>query len=342
MSGGSMHAAGQRLFIGSCLGQTCEMIVSTSILSGDNCGGGGQLHIDSATTATATLQGSSESRAKCTLVLNLHEENNQRSISIKNQGGDCGYYCTPKCSFERSFPFRSTARFYGDDIPGCFLARSKALLAVCTDKSLADLQRSWMSLLDETSHLTRRSGQSKQIQSDRARDQAQAKCSSSEDPAGCLRAFFKADGERLTSAKAQWQAGVTNPGDADEAARKAKAMEGVYTHAFANETVQGDHFTSTNRLSIKPEPNGVIHFKVDLNFYNGHTCSAEGSAAYKQNGAFVYRSNEIDETCVLEIFAGRNGVEFQDPLGGCKYYCGQRGSLDGAAFPYSERKAAAR
>ena len=308
------------------------------MLSGGNCGGAGDLHIDGPGKATATLNDSSKSRSKCTLALDLQEGNNERRIEITKQGGDCDYYCTPQCSFERHFPFRSTTRFYGDDIPGCFLARSKALLAVCTDKSLADLQRSWMSLVEENSQLTERPGQAEQISSYKARDQAQAKCSSAADPAGCLRAFFKADGERLVRVKAQWQASVTDPGDPDEAARKAKTIAGVYTHSFANGTVQGDRFTSTNRLSIQPEAKGVIHFKVDLNFYNGHTCSAEGSAAYKQNGAFVYRSNETGESCVLEIFAGKAGVELQDPLGGCKYYCGARGSLDGANFPYTERK----
>ena len=312
------------------------------MLSGGNCGGAGELHIDGPGKATATLNGSSESRSKCTLALDLQEGNNERRIAITKQGGDCGYYCTPQCSFERQFPFRSTTRFYGDDIPGCFLARSKALMAVCTDESLADLQRSWMSLVDETSELMKRPGETEQIPSAKARDQAQAKCSSAADPAGCLRAFFKADGERLARVKAKWRASVTTAGDADEAARKAKAIAGVYTHSFANETVQGDQFTSTNRLSIRPEADGAIHFKVDLNFYNGHICSAEGSAAYKRNGAFVYRANETGESCVLEIFAGENGVKFQDPLGGCKYYCGERGSLDGADFPYSERKAAAR
>lgn len=330
---GEMHAEGQRLAIHSCLGQTCQVTVSTSTLAGENCDGSGQLQLTGSSQATATLKTAfPDPKNECVLQLKLVDQGNTRSIEIKTKTSNCGYYCTPKCSFERAFPFHSPSSFYGDDIPGCFLARSKALVAVCTDKALSDLQHSWMGMVDETDSLFARASHTRQ-----ERDQAQTKCSENEDPAGCLRAFFKTDGDRLAKLKAQWEASVTEPGDAEEATRKAAAIAGTYAHSFRNGTVQGDRYRSTDRLEIKPGADGQIHFKVNLEFFNGHSCSAEGSAAYKKNGAFVYRSNETGEACVLEIFGREKGVEFQDPLGGCKSYCGARGSLAGATFKYSER-----
>ena len=338
MAKGEMHAEGQRLAIHSCLGQTCQVTVTTSTLAGENCDGSGQLQIDSATQAIATLKPPfADPKNECVLSLNLIGSGNQRRVEIKKKSGNCGFYCTPKCTFEHAFLFRSANRFYGDDIPGCFLARSKALDAVCSDKALADLQQSWMSLVDETDNLFTKPSHARQ-----ARDQAQATCSQSEDPSGCLRAFFKTDGDRLTKVKARWQTGVTEPGDPKEAARKAAAIAGTYAHSFQNRTVQGDRYRSTDQLEIKSSANSQIYFKVHLDFFNGHQCSVEGTAAYKKNGAFVYRSSDTGESCVLEIFAREKGVEFQDPVGGCKAYCGARGSLSGANFPYSERKDTAR
>lgn len=331
---GEMRSQGQRISITSCLRETCQATISTLVLSGDHCDGAGDLHVDSPNQATLKLKPPfPDPKHECLLTLTLHEEGTIRTISAKPKTGNCNFFCTPKCSFERQFSFRSATPFVGDDIPGCYLARSKALSAVCSDKSLADTQKAWMGLADATNALYARPADSAKL-----RDQAQAKCSTAEDAAACLRAFFHDDGVRLSRLKSEWQAGVTKDGDPAKALRKAAAIVGTYTHSFKNATAQGDRYRSTDSLELASQPGGKLHFKVDVNFANGHSCSIEGASKYKANGAFVYQSSENGENCVLEIFAGDKAVEFQDPLGGCKSYCGARGSLAGAKFRYSERK----
>lgn len=324
-AGGEMRSEGQRLSVTSCLRETCQAVISTSKLAGEHCDGTGELHVTSATQATLTLKAIPEKKAKeCALDLTLRESGKERSIAVKPVSKSCGAFCTPKCSFEREFAFRSATAFAGDDIPGCYLQRSKAALAVCSDKPLADLQKTWMELSDSINALYAKPFDAKVV-----RDRAQAKCDTAEDPASCLRAFFRDDGNRLSRLKAQWRAGISKPGNGKDASRKATAIAGTYVPPHG-------------RLEITPEPDSKLRFKANVNADGGRSCSVEGDAAYKANGAFVFQSDESGESCVLEIFAGEKAVELQDPLGSCKSYCEAGGTLAGAKFPYTDRKTSTR
>lgn len=328
-----MRSEGQRLSVTSCVRNTCQAVISTSFLSGEHCDGAGDLRIESDREAKLKLHNDARGKKSCVLFLRLNQADaSKRVIAVADKSGDCAAHCTPRCQFQREFVFRSAAPFFGDDIPGCFLARSKALSAVCSDQSLAELQASWSSLSDQTNQLFSQRTDSKERQ-----DEAQGKCSTAEDPGSCLRAFFREDGNRLNKSKAQWQESITRPGDADEAKKKADAIAGLYVRSTRNSTVAPKGDGTKDRLQIDAAASGALHINMSLAF-KGHQCGIEGDAAYKANGAFVYQSNENGAACVLEVFAREKGVEFQDPLGGCKSYCGSRESLSGTTFHHSDRK----
>jgi hypothetical protein len=126
--------------------------------------------------------------------------------------------------------------------------------------------------------------------------------------------------------------------DAARAARLIAAIEGSYSLSFEAGTVDGS-YVATDRLTIAKASDTAVHFSLRLNFYNGHSCSAEGVAEYQPGGEFVYRERSDKMECVLEIVPTAKAILLRDATGNCRMTtCGVRGSYEHASFARSLRQ----
>lgn len=131
-------------------------------------------------------------------------------------------------------------------------------------------------------------------------------------------------------------------GDPVEGGKLARKIAGRYRFTGENGDVSGREYRTTDKLTITPAGPASIHFDVELNFFNGHTCGLSGGALYRKDGSFVFDddpTNQIpnEPLCRLAIVPDAKGVNFKDLTGGCKLYCGARGSWNGEGFTYAQR-----
>jgi hypothetical protein len=169
-------------------------------------------------------------------------------------------------------------------------------------------------------------------------------CDSDTDPARCLTERYTSEIAAMQTKKAAYLDGTVQRGNPAEGGRLAAKIAGRYSHQFPNGDVQGDTYTSTDTLTIRPTGAASIHFDVELNFYNGHTCSLSGGALYRKDGSFVFDDSPANTpsnapSCRLAIIPTNNGVKFNDITGACKNYCGARGGWNGEGFTFKERVA---
>ncbi len=331
---------GQRLTISDCSATTCTFAVSVRV-PGGNCGTASKVTftIASPTEATATLPGESATQ---TCKLQLHRD--PKSITIAATGKTCtSYYCTsPAITFAHTFPQRSATPYTGWFSDQCFIGNAPARLATCTDPALADLEKQWLFLYADYP-LTPVAKDTSTFSSGERIDAAIiTQCNTAPNPSACLHDRFTADIAQMNAKQNTQIAGYTERGDPATAAAVARKIAGRYRHSFANGDVQGDHFRSTDTLTITPLGAASIHFDAHLNFYNGHECSLSGGALFRKNGSFVYDDDpknalEGEPVCHLGIKPTPTGVTFDDYTGACKNYCGARGGWNGAAFTFTDR-----
>jgi uncharacterized protein len=324
---------GASLSISECNGDTCKISALVHGTSNSNCEADGKLTIASSTEATAHLMAFGEE--KCSLTL-LRSEGSPPSISAEPGRGDCAsYYCTPGAGLTQKYVFRSRSQFYGDDEAACFAEPTASRAAICTSKPLADLQKQWRDLVWEVAdlgspHLDDRDEQQKLL----------ASCDSSSDAAACLDKAFHASMDQLNERKTSWLTSVTLPGDETEAAKQSEAINGRYVHSFSNGDVQGDTYRSKDTLNISRLSGDSISYSLDLNFFNGHSCSRKGVATYRKGGFFVEKSKGVtaEKTCYFEIIPTEDGVKLGDPTGACRETdCGARGGYTSAGFSFHEK-----
>jgi hypothetical protein len=118
------------------------------------------------------------------------------------------------------------------------------------------------------------------------------------------------------------------------------SIAGVYKNHFANSTVDGGPYTSEDILEIVPRSRATAYVRLHLEFYNGHLCALE-AIAERRADALVYdlHRNDDGSHCVLSLQATADKLVLHDPGGACRqYYCGARGSLDGASFDRAARR----
>jgi hypothetical protein len=333
---------GQRLTITDCTAAICTFAVSVRI-PGGNCGTASKVSfaIASPSDATANLPGESASQ---TCKLQFHRD--AKSITIAATGKACtSYYCTsPAITLAHTYPQRSTTPYVGPHADACLANASPATVASCTDPTLAKLEQQWQDLYADFP-LTpnpdpNQNGYSHAVAVDAT---ILKHCDTAPNPAQCLRDRFTADIALLNANKQAFTAGYTERGDAATAAALAQKIAGRYRHFFSNADVQGDHFRSTDTLTLTPVGSASVHFDAHLNFYNGHECSLSGGALFRKNGSFVYDAKPADAdpkdpVCHLGIKPTAKGIEFDDYTGGCKMIsCGARGGWNGASFTFAER-----
>jgi len=128
---------------------------------------------------------------------------------------------------------------------------------------------------------------------------------------------------------------------ATSASSPVTALAGRYSSHFQNGLVDGSSYWSDDVVEIVPVAADAAYVRAALNFYNGHTCSFAGVAKVRGD-ALVYRGPSPDPTsrkaCVLTIRRKGADLSLDDGDGGCKEYCGARGSFNDATMPWKSKR----
>lgn len=267
----------------------------------------------------------------------------QLSINVRQDAGNCSYFETPGATFVKSYALHSRESYVFYDTAACFAAVDPAMLTLCSSKELSEQQSKWQLLFYQVADLgQQRSGSAEGAQKQVVQDSLMENCDSAGQVAGCLTNGFAHSTKELKAHQAAWLEGVTAPGNPSKAAQAMAAITGSYRHSFPNGDVQGDNFLSTDTLKITDLSDNSIHYSVQLEFFNGHECSLEGTANYRRAGFFVDQQKTDQPKfplCIFEILADENGVKFADPTGACKMIsCGERGGYNGAHFSFKDRQ----
>jgi hypothetical protein len=336
--------SGARLTVTNCTGASCKFFLTVAQSTMSACSSPedtSTLTVLSSTEATATMPGE-DNKKSCTL--HLHRTSTPPNITVTSSGNDCAYYCTSNVTFNSTLPLRSSAIFNTQHLDACFSKASPAILATCNDPTLGALEQTWSSLYADfplQSHPAAENGDTYAQTVDAA---ILKQCDTAPSPADCLRTRFSADIATMNANKAAFVAGYTDRGDPALAPQVAARIAGRYRHSIANGDVQGDHFRSTDTLTLTPISRNSIHFDVHLEFYNGHTCDLSGGALFRKDGSFVFDDDPTnaapnDPVCHLAIVPTANGVQLRDLTGfGCKNIsCGERGGYNDAGFTFSDR-----
>jgi len=208
---------------------------------------------------------------------------------------------------------------------GCFAASSRARAAICADNELANLEQQWISenlSLDQENEMLRA-------------------CDENEQPADCVRKAFRNSIAEVEQAKRSMVVEATTPGDPGKADALIEKITGEYRASFENSDVSGAKFRSTDSMTIERISKTSIHYSVELNFYNGHSCGSSGVAEYERNGSFVSHTQRPEGECYLEIIPTEKGISFADPTGICRIEsCGVRGGFDGKGFTFAQKQSA--
>lgn len=329
---------GHGLSIHDCVNRSCAFTILVENKT-SHAGATGFLQLESRTEAIAHLvEGKKE---YCSLQIALDAD--QPSIAVRQENGGCSYFETPGANFVETYPLHTRVRYYGWDVAGCFAATDGAKIAVCNSRILSAQQSSWQKLfLAVTDDLQTSSGLADWAQEQSAQDSLMQSCEGAAHVVECLTTAFANSARELDHRKAVWLKEVTAPGDRATAIQKAAMIAGSYRYSFPSGDVYGNHYQATDTLNIEALHNGVVHFAVDLSFYNGHACSLKGRATYRHAGYFVYQQATGEPRfplCIFEILPEKDGVKLVDPTGACKMVsCGERGGYNGAYFPFKDRR----
>ncbi len=334
-----LDASGDRLTLGDCTAQSCKFYLAHK---GCSTLTNSPLSVQSDTEATANLPGEDATHS-CQLHLQ-RSASNKPTIAVKQSGNGCSYYCISGYgSFETTFVQHSSVVYAGRHAAECLKTTTPAPMATCLDLTLAGLEQQWQDLYSDFPLTPPNKDTTAYQASEELDDAILGECDKATDPAQCLQSRFTSDIAVMNAKKAAFIAGYTERGDPAEGGRIARSIAGRYRHTFDNGDVQGDSYRTTDKLTITPVGTASIHFDAYLNFYNGHTCSLSGGALYRKDGSFVFDDDPANApsptgpVCKLAILPDSKGVEFKDLTGGCKDYCGARGSWNGETFSFGDR-----
>jgi hypothetical protein len=315
------HYEGAGLTVTDCANGRCHL--SFVILGRRfHAGAEGELLVESDSAAVARLGPGAE--GKCTLA--LHKTGTELpSITVKKRTGDCSYFATPGASFEHTYALRLRTLFYADEIPACFVAEGRAVVALCGSAALSAQEHNWVGLVRVVTDLGK-----PRLDENAERARILKSCDAAPDPETCLTRAFVKSNEELNARKDAWKASVTEPGDADEAKRAIEAIAGTYGEP------------GIDGLEIERVSDISIHVVVALLFGNGHQCGHEGVASYRRAGLFAELvQDDQGELCVFEVVPTATGVRLEDPTGMCRLHdCGTRGGYGaawGTAFSSEDR-----
>jgi hypothetical protein len=342
---GGAAELGQRLSIHDCQAAACQFLIESRSHAGHSETASNQtLTIQSSTEAVAILPGET-SNATCTLHF-VRQTNPKPFITVQATGDTCtSYYSTsPAVSMSGTYPLRSTTNYVGLNADKCFQDPSPALIATCTHPDIAALEQKWQELAEKYPLQPPASKDPSAYEHLLQMDAAILhQCDADADAAQCLTARYTADITAMQAKKNAYLDTTVERGNPAEGQRLAAKIAGRYRHSFKNGDVEGDHYTTTDTLTIRPVGAASIHFAAELNFFNGHTCSLSGGALYRKDGSFVFDDSPTHNAlpgspaCRLAIIPTPTGVKFNDINGACKNYCGERGGWNGEGFTFKER-----
>jgi len=334
---------GAGLSIKDCKEAKCNFSLIVEEKDGAHGDAKGILQIESENAAFAHIEAYS---FKCSLSM-TKTTSQPPAISIKEIDPGCSNFLTTGASFAHSLPLRSRANFYGDEPQLCYLADGPARAALCGNELLAQQEHDWTMLVYKTSDLS-----PAPINPQQEEKKLLQGCNAASNTADCLTAAFRDSTNAMNAGNAAWLETVTAPGNPEEAAPKIVALAGSYRHTFTNGDVGGDHFQSTDTLTITKLSDSSLRYSLHLEFFNGHQCNREGVASYRKAGFFVDQTSlDPDQAramfpagstppqlCIFEIIPTNGGVEFHDPTGICKMTdCAMRGGYNHASFSFEER-----
>ena len=121
----------------------------------------------------------------------------------------------------------------------------------------------------------------------------------------------------------------------------AQALSGRYSHHFTNGDVEGHAYGSDDVVEIVPVGQGAAFLRIELAFFNGHSCSLSGIGTARSQD-LVYESSEFAmpgaPPCTLTVSRRDASLRIDDDGGSCKAYCGERGSLSDETLPFASRR----
>ncbi len=135
-------------------------------------------------------------------------------------------------------------------------------------------------------------------------------------------------------------------------APKASELAGVYKHRFKSASIamgkapgEADTpYQAEDVIEIVAQGEDKLYFRIHLDFYNGHSCTASG-IAHQEAGKFTYRDPESygGDRCTLTLeekdgdlfITDRNGPK---GLPTCRNNCGARGSLSDYKISMTQKR----
>ena len=121
-------------------------------------------------------------------------------------------------------------------------------------------------------------------------------------------------------------------------------IAGVYRNRFTNHFVRPEDGTyqSEDVLEVVPLDEKTAYVRMSLQFFNGHSGAIYGVATI-QGRTLVYDNTKVGaDHCVVQYIWGNKEIVTKadyDETPGCSYYHGARGSLNGAQFKRSSKRA---
>lgn len=119
-----------------------------------------------------------------------------------------------------------------------------------------------------------------------------------------------------------------------------QALAGVYKHRFRNALASGEAYDSEDIIELVPHSATHLYVRIELAFYNGHSCSLSGMAR-QQGQRFVYTEpadRPGDAPCQLTLWREGGQLKLSDGEGSCSAHCGARGSLRRYEIPMSRQR----
>lgn len=119
-------------------------------------------------------------------------------------------------------------------------------------------------------------------------------------------------------------------------------LAGRYSRSFQNGLVTGERYTSEDIVEIVPVDASHAYVRMELAFFNGHSCSLAGIAR-AEGSALVFHEPKADavgdEHCVLTLKRDGAKLRWNDGDGSCRSHCGARGSLIDGSLPWASQRA---
>ena len=118
-------------------------------------------------------------------------------------------------------------------------------------------------------------------------------------------------------------------------------LAGRYSWHFRNGLVDGTSYWSDDVVEIVPVDARHAYVRAETNFFNGHSCSLAG-VVEADGDRLIYRdpapADQYSPACRLTVRRAGKNLSLDDGDGGCKRYCGARGSFRGTSLAWTSKR----